>query len=114
MKEADVVRTQDAGDEGCDVSFADGFLLVRLEHLNGDGVDERRLPTIDFACLVEEVLERCVCLAVFRIATSHDLLDLWEAGFGYGVDELRGLGTVSMPISTLGNHKDKCVLDSRG
>jgi len=96
VEEADIVSAQYAREEGGDVRFADGFLLVRLEHLDGDGVDEGRFAAVDFPCLVEEVLQRRVGLAFFVIGVVHDFLDLREAGLCDGVDELGGLGVASI------------------
>ena len=96
MKEAHVVCAEDAGNEGSDVSFSDGLLLVRLKHLDGDSIDEGRFSTIDFASLVKEVLECRVRLTVFGVAPTYYLLDLREACFRCCVDELCCLYVVSL------------------
>lgn len=99
VEEANVMRTQDAGDERRDIGLPNNFLLLWLEHLDRYCINEWGLPAIDFARLIEEVLERHKRLAVFGLIALHDLLDLREVGFGYGVDQLARLQCVSILTS---------------
>ena len=93
MEKAHVVRSEDAGDESGDVGLADDFLLVGLEHLDCDRIDEGGLAAVDLACLVEEVLERAVGLALFSIIIAHEVLDVRETSSGDGMDELSSLSS---------------------
>lgn len=76
MEEADIVSPKNGSDERCNVGLADSFLLLGLEKLNSFGVNKRGSSRIDFAGLIEEILDRAVGLNAFVLAAAHEFLQL--------------------------------------